>query len=183
MDNNNFFDLLRSLTHLTPPQLERANEHIASHLRRDLLIQVLAERHERIPECPHCCSKKVIHWGHYKNIPRYRCKECLRTFNQLHNTSLVRLKHMLSKGSVLCTDGNPSYIRIAKKSTGINHKRLISLDKCRVIDGVFHIQTLNSYVSRWRLWMGRFYGVGTAYLQNYLAWFRIIEHQQSSCSS
>lgn len=303
MDNNNFFRLLRSLTHLTPPQLERANEHIASHLRRDLLVQVLAERHNQLPKCPHCCSEKVIHWGHYKDIPRYRCKECSRTFNQLHNTSLARLKHkerwvlyarclsegltlrkaaavchlslstsfrwrhrflqyalttrasrlagiieadeifvpesfkgtrkmprpprkrgrksqgripmvpvlialdryghesdqvliensaekisqtlqpLLSKGSVLCTDGNPSYIRIAKEATGISHKRLISLDKCRVIDGVFHIQTLNSYVSRWRLWMGRFYGVGTAYLQNYLAWFRVIEHKQSSCSS
>ncbi len=39
MDNNSFFELLRS----TPLQLVRAQEHLHYHLQQDLLRQALAE--------------------------------------------------------------------------------------------------------------------------------------------
>ena len=89
---------------------------------------------------------------------------------------------LLSKGSILCTDGNHSYIRIAEHSAGIIHKRLITSQK-RVEEGVYHTQTLNNYVSRWREWMRRFHGVGTAYLTNYLAWFRVINVEKNTVRS
>jgi hypothetical protein len=53
----------------------------------------------------------------------------------------------------------------------------------RVENEVFHIQTLNNYVSRWRGWMQKFRGVGTAYLGNYLAWFRIVVQEPNTVRS
>ena len=295
MDTKSFFNLLRSLPQLPVIQLERIQEHVRYYLQQDKLHQALSEQTAELPDCPHCHGKKVIHWGNARGLLRYRCKECGRTFNQLHGSALERLhtktkwtlyaeclvegltlrqaaakcglnlktafrwrhrflryavttkatrlsgiieadevftresfkgsrkmtrparKHggkeqgnvalvpslialdrygyesdavllnksyeaiepelepLLSKGSVLCTDGNQSYIRIAESSVGVIHKRLISSKKHRVEDDVFHIQTLNGYIGRWRIWMLGFHGVGTAYLGNYLAWFRVRE--------
>jgi transposase-like protein len=86
----------------------------------------------------------------------------------------AQLKPLLSSGSVLCTDGNLSYKGIAK-DLDIDHKRLIGLDNQRVIEGIYHIQTLNNYMMRWKAWLRRFNGVGTAYIENYLSWFRFME--------
>ena len=57
------------------------------------------------------------------------------------------------------------------------------LPKHRVEDEVFHIQTLNNYVSRWRGWMQKFHGVGTEYLENYLAWFRVVGQEPNTARS
>lgn len=57
------------------------------------------------------------------------------------------------------------------------HKRLIANAHHRVEEDVFHIQTLNNYVSRWRGWTAKFHGVGTAYMENYLAWFRVVNQE------
>ena len=78
---------------------------------------------------------------------------------------------------MLCTDGNLPYIGIAKE-LNVDHKRLISLDNERVIDGIYHIQTLNNYMKRWKTWLNRFHGVGTEYIENYLSWFRFIEQHK-----
>ncbi len=86
----------------------------------------------------------------------------------------AQLTPLLSSGSVLCTDGNLSYKGIADE-LDIDHKRLIGLDNQRVIDGIYHIQTLNNYMKRWKGWLKRFNGIGTAYIENYLSWFRFME--------
>ncbi|NRB42589.1 MAG: IS1595 family transposase [Pseudomonadales bacterium] len=86
----------------------------------------------------------------------------------------LALKPLLASSSVLCTDGNLSYKSIVK-DLDIDHKRLIALDNQRVIYGIYHIQTLNNYMMRWKTWLNRFHGVGTAYLENYLSWFRFME--------
>jgi transposase-like protein len=86
------------------------------------------------------------------------------------------LKPLLSPDSVLCTDGNLSYKTIVKElKINIDHKRLVALDNTRVLDGIYHIQTLNNFMKRWKAWMVKFNGVGTAYLDHYLAWFRFME--------
>ena len=90
---------------------------------------------------------------------------------------------LLKRGSVLCTDGNQSYIKIAREGAGIIHKRLIMKEHHRVEDDVFHIQTLNNYVSRWREWMRKFRGVGTDYLQDYLGWFRVVVQEPNTARS
>lgn len=86
----------------------------------------------------------------------------------------AQLKPLLSSGSVLCTDGNLSYKDIAEE-LDIDHKRLIGLDNQRVIEGIYHIQTLNNYMKRWKGWLKRFNGIGTDYIENYLSWFRFME--------
>ncbi len=88
------------------------------------------------------------------------------------------LTPLLSAGSVLCTDGNQSYKGITK-DLKVDHKRLIGLENQYVIDGVYHIQTLNNYMMRWKAWLRRFNGVGKGYIENYLSWFRFMEQHQS----
>lgn len=45
----------------------------------------------------------------------------------------------------------------------------------RVMDNAFHIQNVNAYDSRLKVWMIRFHGVATKYLPNYLGWRRCLE--------
>jgi transposase-like protein len=301
MVRDRFIELLNTFSQLTAMQLERAQEHLCYHLQRDLLHQALAGQPR--PDCPHCHATRLIHWGQSHGQQRYHCKECGKTFNQLHATPLARLHHkhlwaryadclsqgdalrkaarkcgihlttafrwrhrflryalttrapqlagiveadevftpesfkgrrhlarparrhggrghghvplvpalialdrygresdavlldksnqqlepsllpLLKRGSILCTDGNQSYIKIARKGTGVIHKRLIMKEHHRVEDEVFHIQTLNNYVSRWRGWMVKFHGVGTDYLENYLGWFRVVEQEPNTARS
>ncbi len=84
------------------------------------------------------------------------------------------MTYILSPGSVLCTDGNLSYKDITD-TLEVDHKRLIGLDNQRVIDSVYHIQTLNNYMKRWKGWLKRFNGIGTDYIESYLSWFRFME--------
>ena len=303
MDRHLFFELLRSFAQLDAIQLERAQEHLRHHLQRNLLHHALAEQSATPLVCPCCHGEHVIHWGLSRGQQRYRCKTCLKTFNQLDATALAGLHHkekwvayadclsrglslraaakecgidlktsfrwrhrfmryalttraphlsgiveadevftpesfkgrrhmerparrhggkghghvplvpalialdrygresdavlldksarviepelhpLLTPGSILCTDGNQSYIKIAEEGVGIIHKRLIAKEHHRVEDDVFHIQTLNNYVSRWRGWMQKFHGVGTAYLENYLAWFRVVVQEPNTARS
>ena len=89
------------------------------------------------------------------------------------------LAPLLSPDSVLCTDGNLSYQSIVKSlDIKVEHKRIVALDGNRVLEGVYHIQTLNNFIMRWKSWLKRFHGVGTEYLDHYLAWFRFMEEKQ-----
>ncbi len=42
--------------------------------------------------CPHCANRDVVRWGQASELPRYRCKACLRTFNALTKTPLAKLR-------------------------------------------------------------------------------------------
>ncbi|MGR5096971.1 IS1595 family transposase [Vibrio maritimus] len=77
---------------------------------------------------------------------------------------------LLTDGCCLCTDGNLSYVSIVSDlDIKLDHKRIIALDG-RVIDGIYHIQHVNSFIANFKEWLSRFKGVGTFYLPNYLAW-------------
>lgn len=39
-----------------------------------------------ISACPHCKSMNFIKYGKYKNIPRFKCKDCTRTFSLRTNS-------------------------------------------------------------------------------------------------
>lgn len=81
---------------------------------------------------------------------------------------------IINRDSILCSDGH-SWYKTFSATHGIAHHRLITHDNQRVIGKEYHIQNVNSYMSRLKGWMGRFHGVGTAYLPNYLAWRRLFE--------
>jgi len=87
---------------------------------------------------------------------------------------IEKLEPIVNKDSILCSDGAHAYRNFAKKHN-ITHHRLIALDGNRVIGKEYHIQNVNGYTGRLKTWMGRFNGVGTAYLGNYLGWRRFLE--------
>ena len=83
----------------------------------------------------------------------------------------ANFKDNITENSVLCSDGSWSYVTIAKEKN-CDHKRLIN-GKLRVIDKVYHIQTVNGAIAHFKGWVnGKMKGVATKYLSNYLAWFR-----------
>ena len=77
----------------------------------------------------------------------------------------------LTENSVLCSDGAWPYVTIAEE-VNCDHKRLVN-DKDRVLDKVYHIQTVNGAIAHFKSWVnGKMKGVATKYLANYLAWFK-----------
>ena len=90
------------------------------------------------------------------------------------DTELEIQRHLepyVVKDSVLCSDGSWAYANIAN-SAGSDHKRLVS-GKDRVIDKIYHIQTVNGMIAHFKGWVdGKMRGVATKYLTHYLAWFR-----------
>lgn len=89
--------------------------------------------------------------------------------------------HRIDADAVLCSDGAPVYKSLARH-LDLTHKPLNIKKGKRVIEKAFHIQTVNSYHSKIRLWTSRFRGIATKYLKNYLGWFRWMEVNQSFCT-
>jgi transposase-like protein len=86
------------------------------------------------------------------------------------------LPQLLTKETILCTDGSGSF-KEAAKANGIMHQGLNTKYKEHVRQQVFHIQHVNAYHSQLKQWIYKFRGVATKYLANYLAWHRF-QYQQ-----
>lgn len=293
------FDILKSLPELTGPQLRHLARRVQETLEKDEVSSAIDKRAEQLKTCLYCGSKHIVRWGLSGGLQRYRCRSCSKTFNELTNTPLARLRqreklatyaqcmvdgltlrqaakrtgislptafrwrHMFLKqpelhkakhlggivevdetffreshkgkrtikhrkprhhgrfnkdepeehvpvlimldryereadfvleaasieqirpcmqgritpGSVLCTDGSMVYLKWADGEQ-VLHKRILSSNPSHTIeDGIYHIQTLNNYTARLKGWLRRFSGVGTAYLANYLAWWRAIAQE------
>ena len=85
------------------------------------------------------------------------------------------LKDVVSKTDVLlCMDGDPALIAFAKKEA-IEYELILASHGEHVHEKVLHIQTVNSYISRFKKWLDRFNGVATKYLSNYLNWRQMLE--------
>jgi transposase-like protein len=84
------------------------------------------------------------------------------------------LSPIMTKGTLLCTDGLRIYRTLAKEE-GFAHQVLNSSAGPQAEGRVFHTQNINAYHSRLRDWLGRFRGVSTHYLPNYLGWRRMLE--------
>lgn len=77
----------------------------------------------------------------------------------------------ISQFSILCTDDHRSYIGFASK-VGIQLQQISSTSK---VNGIYHIQHINSLHSRLKGWIRGFKGVSTKYLANYMYWFKFLE--------
>src|SRR3954447_20985100 len=84
--------------------------------------------------------------------------------------------------AVLCSDGAKAYAAFAAER-GIRHEPINVAAGIRVRDGAFHIQNVNAYHGRLKGWMGRFNGVATRYLANYLGWRRTLERAAEPSAS
>lgn len=85
----------------------------------------------------------------------------------------AHLDPLVSRDSVLVTDGRPSYGTFAAERNML-HVAVVAKHGERVHKG-FHIQNVNAYAARLKDWMRAFKGVASKYLPNYLGWRRSIE--------
>ena len=85
------------------------------------------------------------------------------------------LKQVVSKDTLLCTDGNSAYLRV-QRELGVPVKSVATSWHGPVLDNVYHVQSVNSYHEKLKTWIQRERrGVSTKYLPNYLAWKRVLE--------
>ena len=89
------------------------------------------------------------------------------------------LRPVVAKDALLVSDGAKVYGSFAKE-IGIEHRSVVARQGVHVVDGVYHIQNVNAYMSRLKGWMGRFNGVASKYLTSYLGWRRLIEREGQS---
>lgn len=87
------------------------------------------------------------------------------------------LKPLLAADTVLCTDGGKA-LGAATREIGITHRPINLAAGIRVVGKVYHVQNVNAYDSR----LGRFHGIATHYLANYLGWRRMIDPDHGSLS-
>jgi len=71
--------------------------------------------------------------------------------------------------NVLCSDSHPSIISWAQDKKFEHHVFVAS--KQHVKDKCYHVQHVNSLDNRYERWVGKFYGIATKYLANYMNWF------------
>ena len=84
------------------------------------------------------------------------------------------LKPLLASDAMICTDSGKA-LTAAIRDIGITHRPINLAAGVRVIGKVYHVQNVNAYDSRLKMWMHRFHGVATRYLANYLGWRRLID--------
>lgn len=78
----------------------------------------------------------------------------------------------IEPGSTMVTDKMNSYTRFAKA----NDLELVQLKSGKSKKGIYHIQHINSYHSQLKMFMNRFRGVTSKYLNNYLIWNNLVNY-------
>ena len=103
-----------------------------------------------------------------------------RVFSKTACMGQMSIKHMdnVAKNSFdevneFCSDSASVFKKFCQKKN--IHHRKVNVRKKNHVDGIYHIQNVNNYHGRLKRWMGRFYGVATKYLNNYLSWFKFLE--------
>jgi len=81
---------------------------------------------------------------------------------------------LISRDSLICSQDKEVYLKYSRLS-GIKHGKLRIAKKEVVNRGIVHIQNVRLYQTKLQIWMQRFHGVATKYLNNYLSWFREID--------
>lgn len=77
----------------------------------------------------------------------------------------------LCEKNQLCTDNWREYKGYARKK-GISH-HVVNSVYCG--DKNYHIRNINNYNMEFSLWLEKFRGVASKYLNNYLSWFKILD--------
>lgn len=83
------------------------------------------------------------------------------------------LAPLLAPDAVLCTDASVT-LASAAHALGVEHQA-INVSRGIRVRGPWHVQNVNAFVSRLRLWMRRFKGIATKNLDSYLGWFRLLD--------
>lgn len=99
----------------------------------------------------------------------------LKTSNK--DTLAEILIPVIDKDTLLCSDKKTSYKAFAKKY----HYTLETINssaKEYIREGIYHVQNVNAYDSRLKMWMKHFHGVATKYLESYLGWMRLLDREK-----
>jgi transposase-like protein len=80
---------------------------------------------------------------------------------------------LVDPSAKLCTDAAGNFEAYARRN-GLKHFALNASKEERVRD-IYHIQNANNFQRRLKLWIERFYGVATKYMNNYLYWFFMLD--------
>ena len=88
MKSLKFKKLVSDLDSLTYKQKMELLRIIESSNKTDQLLGTLINSRE----CRHCKSQSYYKWGKESGIQRYKCRTCKKTYNQLTNTPLAKLR-------------------------------------------------------------------------------------------
>lgn len=91
MDEQTFAALLGQLGALSASQREALLRVLSAPA--PTASALLDNREPDKVRCARCASTQVSKWGTAHRLQRYRCRDCLRTFNALTGTPLARLRH------------------------------------------------------------------------------------------
>lgn len=81
------------------------------------------------------------------------------------------LTNLLTKDSLFCSQNKAVYMKSTKENN-IRHGILSIPKKESVKKDIVHIKNVQKYQFNLQIWMKRFRGVATKYLNNYLSWYR-----------
>jgi len=85
------------------------------------------------------------------------------------------LKPVLAFDILFCFDKNSEYLEFSKEHN-IRYGYIDSKDGFFQKKRIIHLHNVNIYYKILKEWISRFNGVASKYLDNYLAWFRILEN-------
>ncbi len=80
------------LKRLSPDQRRRARSELDSADQSLSALSVIDQRLTGVTICPVCGSGHRIGHGSANGLPRYKCKDCGRTYNPLSGSNLARLR-------------------------------------------------------------------------------------------
>ena len=105
---------------LTTSQLKAISAEVAALEARSGATAVVEDRFATGASCPNCCSQHVRRHGQANGLQRYRCCECLRTFNALSGTPLSGLhkREKWSGQAAALQDGRT--LRAVAKDLGVH---------------------------------------------------------------
>ena len=84
---------------------------------------------------------------------------------------------VLATDVLLVSDGNPT-CRFFAQNAHLSHEA-INLSAGVRVKGAVHVQNVNAYHGRLKRWLGRFHGIATCHLDNYLGWFRSLDNHHA----
>jgi len=85
------------------------------------------------------------------------------------------LSNRIENKSVLVTDGCTAYNDFAREN-GLEMVKLVKAHK----KGIYHINNVNNYHSKFKEFMIKFHGVATKYLNRYVSWYKFVNQKNDT---
>jgi transposase-like protein len=104
--------------------LDRLNKLLKADVKEEAtLIEVRKDLQQQTPiSCPHCKSESIVGYGKYRDIKRYKCKSCGKTFNDLTGTSASYIHKKSEWKQYMSCISEGLTLREAAEQTGISYR-------------------------------------------------------------